>query len=340
MRTRLLLIAIAIAVAAPAAHAGISPEEARQWHPDTDAAERYAKSRSTDVSFAIFDMRNRLSAHEGSRSYIMASTFKVMLLAAYLRQDSVDDRALTEGERNILGPMIRESDNSNATQVRDMLGRGPIESLAGAAGMDGFQWNGIWGYSRAEPKDGARLMRRLPGLLPNRHRGVRPGPPREHHRSPALGRRPRQAGGLGRSRSRAGGGFAASTSSTRWRFFGTAGEASASPSSPREIRPARTDARRSRACISASSRTSRSEAGLRAHRDLPGAPRRAAFLRRSGRTRHHPRRGKELEPGRAPGQASTRGLAPATSRSRSSTCAEGSASSAATATLTWRAPTR
>jgi hypothetical protein len=83
----------------------------------------------------------------------------------------VEDRNLTDGERNLLGPMIRESNNSNATQVRDMLGRGPIESLANAAGMDGFQWNDIWGYCRAEPKDGARLMRRLSGLLPNRHRG-------------------------------------------------------------------------------------------------------------------------------------------------------------------------
>jgi hypothetical protein len=174
MRSGKALIFIALvaggAVAPPLAHAGISAEEARQWHPDAEAAERYAKSRSTDVSFAIYDMRNRLSAHEGSRSYIMASTFKVMLLAAYLRQDSVEDRELTEGERDLLGPMIRESDNSSATQVRDMLGRGPIESLASAAGMGGYAWNEIWGYNRAEPKDGARLMRRLPGLLPNRHR--------------------------------------------------------------------------------------------------------------------------------------------------------------------------
>lgn len=163
--------ALAAAALAPAvSHAGISTEEARQWHPDTQAAERYAKARSTDVSFAIYDMRNRLSAFEGSRSYIMASTFKVMLLAAYLRQDSVDHRELTDGERRLLGPMIRESANSNATQVRDMLGRGPVESLASAAGMSGFVWNDIWGYCRAEPKDGARLMRRLPGLLPDRHR--------------------------------------------------------------------------------------------------------------------------------------------------------------------------
>lgn len=100
----------------------------------------------------------------------MASTFKVMLLAAYLRQSSVADRALTRDEKRLLGPMIRESANANATRVRDLLGRGPIESLASRAGMDGFAWNDIWGYSRAAPRDGARLMRRLPGLLPERHR--------------------------------------------------------------------------------------------------------------------------------------------------------------------------
>lgn len=171
-----LLLAVATVLATAAispggAQAGISPEEARQWHPDVAAAERYAKSRSTQVSFAIYDMRNRLDAFEGSRSYIMASTFKVMLLAAYLRQDSVEGRELTEDERDLLGSMIRASDNANATQVRDMLGRGPIENLANAAGMGGFVWNDIWGYCRAEPRDGARLMRRLPGLLPNRHRG-------------------------------------------------------------------------------------------------------------------------------------------------------------------------
>ncbi len=168
---RLMAAALAMSfLGAPVAEAGISNEEAREWRPDTRSAERYAKSRSTEVSFAIYDMRDRLSAHEGSRAYIMASTFKVMLLAAYLRQDSVEDRELTGGERDLLGPMIKRSDNSSATQVRDMLGRGPLENLADAAGMDGFVWSDIWGYCRATPKDGARLMRRLPGLLPQRHR--------------------------------------------------------------------------------------------------------------------------------------------------------------------------
>ncbi len=175
MRTRRAITTAAavltVAATLPAgASAGISAGEAREWRPDAKAAERYAESRSTAVSFAIYDMRDRLSAHEGSRSYVMASTFKVMLLAAYLRQGSVDDRNLTAGERDLLVPMIRESDNSAATRVRDMLGRGPVDDLADAAGMSGFQWNDVWGYSRAAPRDGARLMRRLPGLLPKRHR--------------------------------------------------------------------------------------------------------------------------------------------------------------------------
>ena len=71
--TLLLTVVLAGLALAPSAHAGISPGEARHWHPDSEAAERYAKSRSTEVSFAIYDMRDRLSAHEGSRSYIMAS---------------------------------------------------------------------------------------------------------------------------------------------------------------------------------------------------------------------------------------------------------------------------
>ena len=46
MRSGKAPIALALlaagALAPPSAHAGISPEEARQWHPDTQAAERLA----------------------------------------------------------------------------------------------------------------------------------------------------------------------------------------------------------------------------------------------------------------------------------------------------------
>ncbi|MDQ3759756.1 MAG: class A beta-lactamase-related serine hydrolase [Actinomycetota bacterium] len=162
--------AIGFALSTPLpTEAGISPNEAKAWHPDLAAAARFAESRSTDVSFAIYDMRDRLSAHEGERDYIMASTFKVMLLVAYLRQAA--GRDLTQNERDLLVPMIRESDNASATRVRDILGPGPIYRLADDADMAGFAWSESWGLCRATPRDGARLMRRLRGLLPSRHRG-------------------------------------------------------------------------------------------------------------------------------------------------------------------------
>jgi hypothetical protein len=173
MKTRgaLALLATAVSLAAPnATSAAISNEEARAWHPDTQAAREFAESRSTRVSFAIFDMRERLGRGGDVDPFIMASTFKVMLMVAYLRQSSVASRELTARERDLLRPMIRRSDNDSATQVRDMLGRAPIESLASAAGMRSFAWSDIWGYCKTTPRDQALFLRRVRGLLPDRHR--------------------------------------------------------------------------------------------------------------------------------------------------------------------------
>ena len=99
----------------------------------------------------------------------MASTFKVMLMVAYLRQDSVDDRALTNYDKDLIRPMIRRSDNTNATRIRDMLGQGPIESLADRARMKHFKWNSIWGYCKTSARDQAFFMRNLRRYVPNRH---------------------------------------------------------------------------------------------------------------------------------------------------------------------------
>lgn len=101
----------------------------------------------------------------------MASLFKVMALAAYLRQGSVRDRALTEGERDLLGPMIRRSDNGAATRVRDMLGPGPFLELAGDADMKHFRYHEVWGLSRTSARDQAEFMYRLERHIPSRHEG-------------------------------------------------------------------------------------------------------------------------------------------------------------------------
>ena len=121
------------------------------------------------VGFAVFDMLGRLHHDGGGGTAPMASTFKVMLMVAYLRQDSVDDRPLNDYDKVLMRPMIRRSDNTSATRIRDMLGQDPIEALADRARMKDFQWNSIWGYCRTSARDQAFFMRTLRRYVPHRH---------------------------------------------------------------------------------------------------------------------------------------------------------------------------
>ena len=175
--TRAGLTALALVLASIAAAPGVAgaPSErigadaARAWHPDVRAAKRYAEDRAGEVSFAVFDMRGRLDHLRGGRRYPMASTFKVMLMVAYLRSGPVDDRELNEDDKDLLRPMIRRSDNEAATRIRDILGRHPIEKLADRAGMKHFRWDDIWGYCRSSARDQAHFMRTLRRYVPERH---------------------------------------------------------------------------------------------------------------------------------------------------------------------------
>ena len=166
-RTVACAAATALAMAVAPAAADVSREEARAWKPDIDAAKRYVEARAGHVGFAVVDMRGRLHhAHGGGRA-AMASTFKVMLMVAYLRR--IEDRALTASEKRLLKPMIRRSDNDSATRIRDILGQGPIEALADRARMKHFRWNSIWGYCRTSARDQAFFMRNLRRYVPKRH---------------------------------------------------------------------------------------------------------------------------------------------------------------------------
>jgi hypothetical protein len=169
-RATLALLSLGLAAAATPATADITDSEAREWRPDMGAAREYASSRAGDVSFAVLDLVRRKHAHDGGNSAAMASTFKVMLMVAYLRQDSVDDRDLTAYDKDLIKPMIRRSDNARATRIRDVLGREPIERFANRAKMKDFQWNSIWGYCRTSARDQAFFMRKVHKFVPQRHR--------------------------------------------------------------------------------------------------------------------------------------------------------------------------
>jgi beta-lactamase class A len=164
-----MAVAAAFLAGAGPASADVSQREARQWRPDIEAAGDFADVRLGTVGFAVFDMRGRLGHYHGGGRAHMASTFKVMLMVAYLRQPDVEDRELTSYEKGLIKPMIRRSDNNAATTIRDMLGRVPIERLAEKAGMKHYVWNDIWGYCQTSARDQAFFLRKLHRLVPNQH---------------------------------------------------------------------------------------------------------------------------------------------------------------------------
>jgi len=147
----------------------VTDREAERWKPDMRRALKYANDRAGDVSFSVVDVRHHLHQRSGYSEANMASTFKVMLMVAYLRQGSVKNRGLNDYDRGLIQPMIRRSDNTTATRIRDMLGRGPIERLADLADMRSFEWNSIWGLCRTTSRDQAFFLHNLERYVPDRH---------------------------------------------------------------------------------------------------------------------------------------------------------------------------
>ncbi|TMK71410.1 MAG: serine hydrolase [Actinobacteria bacterium] len=179
VRRRLTIaVAVAVALVALAMPAVASSGQSQQgslswggagWSPHMKPAERYAQERAGDVTFAVIDLDGRMHQFHGAGTAPAASVFKVMLLATYLRQDSVRHRPLNSSDRGLLGPMIRRSDNLAATRVRDIVGRDAIERLAHDAHMRDFQYNQVWGLSRTSARDQVRFMYRLRRYIPHRH---------------------------------------------------------------------------------------------------------------------------------------------------------------------------
>jgi beta-lactamase class A len=161
--------------ASPAANptpAAGTADRAGGWRPDVERARNYARSRAGGVSFAFVDLDGRSHKYRAGETAALASVFKTMLLAAYLRQKDVRDRELRERDRDLLGPMIRVSDNEAATEVNSIVGAGAIERLAKQAGMRRFSYDPtIWGNSRGAPRELARFIQRIDRVIPRRHEG-------------------------------------------------------------------------------------------------------------------------------------------------------------------------
>lgn len=170
----LLICAAQPASAAPErrpAHASVDGVKSYGWEPRVRSARRYARGRAGAVRFAVVDQFGRTQHLNGARTAPMASLFKALLLATYLSRPNVRDRGLHGWERDLLGPMIRSSNNAAATRVRDMLGARPIVAMTRRANMHDFSYNSVWGLSRTSARDQARFFARWDRYVPKRHEG-------------------------------------------------------------------------------------------------------------------------------------------------------------------------
>jgi hypothetical protein len=93
-----------------------------------------------------------------------------MLMVAYLRRASVRDRPLNGGDRALLEPMIRWSDNNAATAVRGIVGDSGLVALARRVGMRSFAPAAIWGLSRTSAWDQSLYLLHIDSFVPARHR--------------------------------------------------------------------------------------------------------------------------------------------------------------------------
>ena len=151
------------------------PTEARRrwrverWRPDVRAARRYARGREGPVSFAV-DLGWRQYGFRKGLTAPTASSIKAMLMVAYLRGGGVRHRDLDAGEKDLLGRMIRLSDNGAASTVRNLAGEHAIRKLARKAGMRDFEYSPVWGICRTSARDQASFMRNIEHYVPDRHR--------------------------------------------------------------------------------------------------------------------------------------------------------------------------
>lgn len=166
--TAVLAAAVPVAVAsADPVPAGASPPPA--WSPDLAAARAYAERRPGTVSLAVRE-GSRTWSWRGARTVPAASLMKTMFLAAHLRSGDVRGRALRAGDRALLEPMVRRSDDVTATRVRGIVGDARLRRLGRAAGMRDLRLARVWGLSRTSARDQVALFHRLDALLPARHR--------------------------------------------------------------------------------------------------------------------------------------------------------------------------
>jgi Beta-lactamase enzyme family len=139
------------------------------WKPHVREAASYASTRAGEISFGV-RTGHGLRGVGVERTVPSASVLKPMLLVAYLRRSEVRRRRLTPGERALLGPMIRRSDNAAASQICNIVCAGGVQRLARRVRMHRFHATRPWGLSTVDVADQTRFLLHVERYVPRRHR--------------------------------------------------------------------------------------------------------------------------------------------------------------------------
>ncbi len=133
------------------------------------AAVRYLDARAGRTSLAVLDSDERLSGIRLREHFQSASVVKVMFLTAFLQRLDADRRGISALDKNLLYPMIHESNNDAASAVLDRVGLGAIARVAREAGMRDYAPGvGWWAFTQTSAADQARFFFALPRLIPHR----------------------------------------------------------------------------------------------------------------------------------------------------------------------------
>jgi hypothetical protein len=139
------------------------------WHPHMLAAIGYTDTRAGDVAFAV-RTDHRFYGYRPDHDEWSASVVKAMLMVAYLNEPGIKGRNLNAHDRQLLTPMITESDNDDAQIVFDTVGQGALKALAGRVGMTHFATSPIWGETEVTAAAQTRFFLHIDSFIPARHR--------------------------------------------------------------------------------------------------------------------------------------------------------------------------
>jgi Beta-lactamase enzyme family len=132
------------------------------------AAVRYLDERAGRTSLAVVDSNERLSGIRLREHFQSASVVKVMFLTAFLQRLNADHRAISALDRNLLYPMIHESNNEAASAVLERVGLDSVARVAREAGMRDYEPGvGWWAFTQTSAADQARFFLALPRLIPS-----------------------------------------------------------------------------------------------------------------------------------------------------------------------------